>query len=131
MADEEEKVETKEQEKKLEDDVVMINQGKKESQDGFKVIKCNPQPLIVCQHKGSNVIKELVSDLGPKLTISALQCQYLTSRPTGQTNIAISEEYLNKYTTRRKIDKPIVPQTGTGVGTSANGISVNVSNVLA
>ena len=131
MADEEEKVETKEQEKKLEEDVVMINQGKKESQDGFKVIKCNPQPLIVCQHKGSNVIKELVSDLGPKLTISALQCQYLTSRPTGQTNIAISEEYLNKYTTRRKIDKPIVPQTGTGVGTSANGVSVNVSNVLA
>ena len=48
MTDEEEKVETKEQEKKLEEDVVMTNQGKDKADDGFKVIKCNPPRLIVC-----------------------------------------------------------------------------------
>ena len=33
--------------------------------------------------------------------MSALKCRYMTSRPTGKTNLAVSEEYLNKYTPRR------------------------------
>ena len=48
MTDEEEKFETKEQEKKLEEDVVMTNQGKDKSDDEFKLIKCNPPRTIVC-----------------------------------------------------------------------------------
>ena len=48
MADEEEKVETKEQEKRLDDDVVMANQGRGQGEDGFKVIKCKPLPIVVC-----------------------------------------------------------------------------------
>ena len=61
MADEEEKVETKEQEKRLDDDVVMTNQGKGQSEEGFKVIKCKPLPIVVCQHKGTQVVKEIHS----------------------------------------------------------------------
>ena len=106
MKDEEEKIEQEEKEKKPDIDVDMIDtvspQNKPaETTDEFKVIPCSPTPYIVCQYQDSQLLKEIKQEEGIVLSMSQLRCKYVTSRPTGTTNLAISEEYLNKYTSKR------------------------------
>ena len=107
MKDEEEKVELEETEKKPDVDVEMIDspnpQNKKpgQAESGFKVIKCTPTPFVVCEQQDSHFIKQIEGGEGIALSMSSLTCRYVTSRPTGTTNLAISEEYLNKYVPRR------------------------------
>ena len=127
MKDEEDKVEHEEKEKKPEVDVEMIDtvnpQSKPPGQktiDEFTVIKCTPTPYIVCEYQDSDIINFIEGQEGTTLTTSTVKCRYVTSRPTGITNLSISEEYLNKYTPKRTAASVSQPQSAPTSSTNTN-----------
>lgn len=64
--------------------------------DEFKVIKMNPQPYVVCKCTDTEVVNLIEAQEGVTLTVSQMKCVYMTSQPTGDTNLAVSAEYLNR-----------------------------------
>jgi len=98
MKDEENKIEQVETDKSPADaDVEMIDTVQKG--DEFKVIKMNPQPYIICKSTDSEFVNLIEERDGVTMTVNQLKCMYMTSQPTGETNLAISEEYLNRTQT--------------------------------
>ena len=56
------------------------------------VIKCEPQPYIICQCKDEMVFNASEKD-GVHMQMSALACSFTESQPTGYTNLSVSQEF--------------------------------------
>lgn len=103
----------------------MIDTVQKEC-DEFKVIKCNPKPYVICKSEDAEVINLIEERDGITLTVNQLKCVYMTSQPTGDTNLAVSVEYLDRFKSKTGIvnnynlePKPNQPQDDTCFMTSA------------
>lgn len=69
-----------------------------EKQQEDVIIKCKPQPYVICRAgKNENYIR-MEDTNGVMLLISFLDADYVMSEPTGKTNFAVCLDYLQKYT---------------------------------
>lgn len=65
---------------------------------GNKVIQCEPRPYIICRHgKNESYLDTVIEKDNVTLSIGYVECEYVWSQPTGESNASLSEKYLTKY----------------------------------
>jgi len=62
------------------------------------VIICKPEPYVILR-QGTNecYLQDIIDKDELFLSISYVDCDYVWSQPTGKSNVAIGNKYLNKY----------------------------------
>lgn len=104
MDEEEEKCEQPEEDKKMMDDeqpvvnstvrgatvgTTSYEKSVEKPAEPQTVIKCEPQPYIICQCKDEMVFNAMEKD-GVHMQMSALACSFTASQPTGYNNLSVS-----------------------------------------